>query len=77
MASTHRNGKLSKKSVKKSPEIFFDVENDFAAIKIAPGIERKSYKKDGFLFSEDAKGNIIEIQILNLSALSKGLKKSA
>jgi hypothetical protein len=40
---------------------------DFAAIKLAPGIEAKSYLKDGVLFSEDAKGRIIELQILNLS----------
>jgi hypothetical protein len=68
MARTHGHGKLPKKQLKKTPEIFFDSENDFAS---------KSYEKDGFIFSEDAKGKIIEIQILNLSLLSKSSKKSA
>jgi hypothetical protein len=77
MARTHGHGKLPKKQLKKTPEIFFDSENDFASIKIGKGIETKSYEKDGFIFSEDAKGKIIEIQILNLSLLSKSSKKSA
>lgn len=40
------------------------------------GAESKSYEKDGFVFCEDDDGNIIEIQILNLEALSK-LKATA
>lgn len=39
----------------------------FACIKLAPGIEAKSYLKDGVLFSEDAQGRVIELQILNVS----------
>jgi hypothetical protein len=77
MARTHRHGKLSGKKVVKTPEIFLDKDNDFAAIRLGHGIETKSYEKDGFLFSEDAKGQIIEIQILNLSTLAKSIKKSA
>ncbi len=44
-----------------------DKDADFASIKLAPGIEAKSYLKDGVLFSEDAKGRVIELQILNVS----------
>ncbi len=77
MASHNRNGKLSSKKVTKGPQIFLDKDNDFASIKIAPGIEAKSYVKDGFVFLEDAKGRIIEIQILNLSRLADGFKHTA
>ncbi len=35
------------------PKVFIDKANDFAAIKIAKGIEHKSYEKDGFVFCED------------------------
>ncbi len=74
MAGHHIDGKLSKKI--KMPHVFVDKDADFASIKIAEGIETKSYVKDGFVFSEDKKGNIIEIQILNLSEIKKH-KKSA
>lgn len=57
------------------PKVFIDKENDFAAIKIAKGIEYKSYEKDGFIFCEDKAGRIIEIQVLNLSKLPALLKK--
>jgi len=77
MARTHGHGKLSSKKTLKTPEIFLDKDNDFASIRIGSGIEAKSYEKDGFLFSEDEKGNIIEIQILNLSSLAKSVKKIA
>ena len=77
MARSHRNGKLSGKKVVGTPEIFLDKANDFASIRLGKGIEAKSYVKDGFLFSEDSKGRIIEIQILNVSALAKSIKKSA
>ena len=32
------------------PQVFIDKENDFAAIKIAKGIEHKSYEQDVFIF---------------------------
>lgn len=57
------------------PKVFIDKENDFAAIKIAKGIEYKSYEQDGFIFCEDKAGRIIEIQVLNLSKLPALLKK--
>jgi len=38
---------------------------------LAPGIEEKSYEKDGILFSEDKSGRIIEIQVLNVSQFKK------
>ena len=57
------------------PKVFIDKENDFAAIKIAKGIEHKSYEQDGFIFCEDKAGRIIEIQVLNLSKLPALLKK--
>jgi hypothetical protein len=57
------------------PKVFIDKENDFAAIKIAKGVEHKSYEQDGFIFCEDKVGRIIEIQVLNLSKLPALLKK--
>lgn len=72
MGRHHRIGPVRRqKKVKPKgyPQIFLDKANDFAAIKIRPGIEKNSYLKDGFLFSEDQRGQIIEIQILNLSQL--------
>ncbi|MCM0607232.1 MAG: hypothetical protein KA715_14175 [Xanthomonadaceae bacterium] len=77
MARINAHGKLSSKKITKTPEIYFDRENDFASIKIGKGVEAKSYEKNGFVFCEDSRGKIIEIQILNLSDLAKGLKKSA
>jgi hypothetical protein len=59
------------------PKVFIDRENDFAAIKIAKGIEYKSYEKDGFIFCEDKAGRIIEIQVLNLSKLPALFKKAS
>lgn len=76
MGRTDSHGSLRKK-VKTSkqkqfePEIFIDRESDFASIKISPGIEAKSYVKDGIVFSEDKHGRVIEIQVLNLSQLAK------
>ena len=49
------------------PVVSIDRDANFACIKLAPGIEAKSYLKDGVLFSEDAKGRVIELQILNVS----------
>jgi hypothetical protein len=43
----------SPKAKKGFPKVFIDSESDFASIKIAPGIEARSYLKDGVLFSED------------------------
>ena len=74
MARHHDHGKLSKKLKSEFPEIYRDTDSDFASIKIFNGIEAKSYLKDGFVFCEDAKGNIIEVQILNLSKLAKAKK---
>jgi hypothetical protein len=81
MARRHRSGKLPKKNVKSKAEAFpvviLDAENDFASIRLSKGIEKCSYEKDGILFSENAKGQVIEIQILNVSKLKPRPRKSA
>lgn len=79
MGRINRNGSLSKKvrAKKTYPSVSIDVDSDFASIKIAEGIEAKSYLKDGLVFLEDSKGRVIEIQVLNLSDLSKVKKNSA
>jgi hypothetical protein len=61
----------------KFPIVSIDHDSDFASIKLGPGIEAKSYLKDGILFSEDAKGQVIELQILNLSLTTKPRSKKA
>ena len=73
MAGHHRHGSVRRKTVKKQdfPQTFLDRDADFASIKISPGVEARSYLKDGFVFCEDAKGRVIEIQILNLKELAK------
>ena len=71
MARHHRHDKVSKKIKAKFPQIYVDKDADFASIKIAAGNEAKSYVRDGFVFCEDDKGQIIEIQVLNLSLLKK------
>ncbi|MBF0360911.1 MAG: hypothetical protein HQK49_07860 [Oligoflexia bacterium] len=80
MVHNHRNGKFSKKIIKKMidefPRIHLDKMADFASIKLKNGIEAKSYIKDGFIFCEDKSGKIIEIQILNLSKLKRLNKKN-
>ncbi len=76
MGRNNGHGKLSKK-VESFPKIFIDKGNDFAAIKIAKGVEHKSYEKDGFIFCEDKAGRVIEIQVLNLSKLPELLKKAS
>lgn len=58
------------KTKAKYPKVVINSNADFASIKIADGIEKKSYLKKGILFSEDEEGRIIEIQILNLSSLA-------
>ncbi len=74
MAGHNRHGELSKKVKSQYPEIYLDHDSDFASIKIAKGTEAKSYIKDGFVFCEDSKGRVIEVQILNLSDLKSGKK---
>lgn len=56
----HGHGKLSKKVKSPCPQILVDKENDFASIKIAKGVESRSYEKDGFVFCEDKSGRIIQ-----------------
>ncbi len=51
------------------PDVYVDDENDFASIKLQAGIEAKSYLKDGFVFCENAEGDVIEVQVLNLSQI--------
>jgi hypothetical protein len=68
---------LKECSAEKFPLITVDKENDFASIKIAKGVEHKSYQKDGFIFCEDKSGRVIEVQVLNLSKLPKLLEKAS
>ena len=65
MARNNSHGKLSSKKIMKTPEVFLDKDNDFASIRLAFGVEAKSYEKNGFVFLEDSRGRVIEIQILN------------
>ena len=53
----------------KFPKVLIDTEMDYASIILQAGIEQKSYAKDGIVFSENGEGQIIEIQVLNLSSL--------
>jgi hypothetical protein len=76
MGQNNSHDKLSKK-VGSFPKVFIDKENDFAAIKIAKGVEHKAYEQDGFIFCEDKVGRVIEIQLLNLSKLPALLKKTS
>lgn len=73
MGRPHRNGSVRRKVNSKAefPMVHVDQQADFASIKLAPGVEAKSYAKDGFVFCEDKKGRVIEIQVLNLSELRK------
>jgi hypothetical protein len=66
-----RKKTITKPTVRFEPLIFVDHDSDFASIKISSGVEAKSYVKDGFVFCENSKGKIIEIQVLNLSQLTK------
>lgn len=70
MARHNSPSKLSKKVKNALPKVTIDSDADFASIKIADGVEKKSYMKNGMIFCEDEKGRIIEIQILNLSSLA-------
>lgn len=73
MGRRNSHGPIRKKKVTKRefPEVFVDADADFASIKLAPGVEAKSYERDGFIFCEDKSGKVIEVQVLNLSALKK------
>jgi len=51
------------------PKILIDPDLDFASIRLQDDVEQKSYLKEGILFAENAEGQVIEIQTLNLSAL--------
>lgn len=78
MGSRHSHGSVRKKKLKAEfPKIHVDVDLDFASIKIAPGVEARSYQRDGFIFCEDKNGKIIEIQVLNLSELKDKKSNSA
>lgn len=89
MDSSHRHDKLPAKVTKKTktsskadegrafPIVSIDRDSDFASIKLCPGIEAKSYLRDGILFSEDASGRVIELQILNLSMTSGSRPKKS
>jgi hypothetical protein len=73
----HHGAFRNKKSVNDYPEVFIDKDADFASIKVAPGIESRSYEKDGVIVCEDQKGRIIEIQLLNLKSLLSSKKRLA
>jgi hypothetical protein len=76
MGRRNGHGPLRKAKIKQNefPKIYLDADLDFASIKIAPGVEARSYQRDGFVFCEDRRGKVIEIQVLNLSEL-KGSKR--
>lgn len=73
MGRHNGHGQVRKKKLKTSeyPQVFVDADADFASIKLAPGIEARSYEKDGFVFCEDKRGKVIEVQVLNLSELKR------
>ena len=78
MDRSHYHGSFrTKKTVKEFPEVYVDKDADFASIKIAPGVESRSYIKDGIVVCEDQKGRIIEIQLLNLKNLLSPTKQLA
>ena len=78
MDRTHHHGSVrNKKGVNAYPEVYIDKDADFASIKVAPGIESRSYVKDGVVVCEDRNGRIIEIQLLNLKALLSPGKRLA
>lgn len=81
MARHHSDGQFRKTKVSTKslefPNVYVDRENDFATIRLAPGIESKAYKKGGFIFCEDRRGKIIEIQLLSLKGLSKKSRKKS
>jgi hypothetical protein len=77
MGQRNSHGSVRSRKVKQSfPRIYVDQENDFASIRLADGTEAKSYVRDGFVFLEDKKGRVIEVQVLNLSELAKLRQKA-
>ena len=78
MDRTHHHGSVrAKKGLNAYPDVYIDRDADFASIKIAPGVESRSYVKDGIVVCEDQKGRIIEIQLLNLKSLLSSRKQLA
>ena len=77
MDRAHHSGSFRKKNVSGFPEIHIDREADFASIKIAPGVETRSYLKNGIVICEDRGGRVIEIQLLNLTSLLSLKKRLA
>ena len=77
MGRAYHHGSFRNKKVNEYPEVYIDKDADFASIKIAPGVESRSYVKDGIIICEDQKGRILEIQLLNLRALLSPKKQLA
>ena len=73
----HHGSLRNKKTVNDYPEVFIDKDADFASIKIGPGVESRSYERDGVIVCEDQKGRTIEIQLLNLRSLLSSRKRLA
>lgn len=72
MAGHHSDSKLQDNKMKSTfPKVMIDRDSDFASIKIASGVEAESFEKDGLVFCTNDKGEVIEIQILNLSQFGK------
>jgi hypothetical protein len=72
MADHHSNGKLQDQKINSAfPKVMIDRDSDFASIKIAYGVESESFVKDGIVFCTNKDGDVIEIQILNLSQFGK------
>lgn len=79
MARNNGHERIRNKKVKAKayPDVYVDEENDFASIKLQSGVEAKSYLKDGFVFCENKDGEVIEIQVLNLSQIKANTHRSA
>ena len=76
MGRHHRHDSLRRTKVDEEfPSIYYDPHLNFASIKLAPGIESRSYEKGGYIFCEDKRGAIIEIQILNPKRTAKAKSK--
>jgi hypothetical protein len=77
MDRSHRRDSLRSKRVSAFPEVHIDRDADFASIKLAPGVESRSYVKNGIVVCEDNEGRVIEIQLLNLKSLLTNKKRLA
>lgn len=75
MGHSHSNGQFPGDSMN-YPQFFRDSEHDFLAIKLAAGIESRSYIKDGCVISEDADGKVLEIQVLSVSSFASGSRSA-